>query len=130
MKRATLVVIMLAGAAAHADPAFPSEESIKAVIAKLSRSYGDVRPIASCRAPIGADKFVCSNKMLSLMDQLDSMAYVYAVENGTHSEASHATTRDAKWIRSTRNKCKTEACLVNAMIQHTNDSLGGDSPYQ
>lgn len=122
--------LLAAGSFAHAEIPLPAEKGIKDAIAALSPSYDDVRPNGSCKAPAGTDQIVCANKTLALMDELSAKAYVYAIENATKSEVDHSRTRDVKWIRGTRNKCKTEACLISALIKHTNDSLGGESPYR
>ena len=63
------------------------------------------------------------------MAQLDDAAYTYAYENATGQEVNlDNPPRDSAFI-ATRDACRDTACLCAAYIAHTNDSLGGLSPY-
>lgn len=108
-----------------------SEAAITKAIGNLASSYGDVPSSVDCEKQVyGAGKLICQNNNLKLMDSLDSKAYVYALENGTKSEENHVKPPvDSAWIASVRNECKDETCLCAAFKAHTNESLGGGSPY-
>jgi hypothetical protein len=63
------------------------------------------------------------------MGRLDDLAWVYAVENATGQQVDLANPpRDAEFI-ARRDACEDEACLAAVLIEHTNSSLGGTSPY-
>lgn len=104
-------------------------------IAELEEFYGDVLSDISCDAPtIPAQVMMCESETgpapeLWRMGRLDDLAWVYAVENATGTETNHANPpRDDSFIAA-RDACTDEACLCNLLIEHTNDSLGGTSPY-
>jgi hypothetical protein len=104
-------------------------------ISELEPDYGDVLSDISCDAPaIPAQVLMCdSAKMpgptLWRMGRLDDLAWVYAVENATGQETDHANPpRDDDFI-TRRDACTDVTCLCDMLIGHTNDSLGGTSPY-
>ncbi len=101
--------------------------------------FGDSYPIApdiDCEVPatLPAHRLMCDSlyedeQELWLMGNLDDAAWVYALENATGTETDHSNPpRDDSFI-ATRDACTTEACLCEALIEHTNGSLGGESPY-
>jgi hypothetical protein len=109
--------------------------AVEARIAELEPSYGLMLSDISCDAPtVPAHQLMCSaaetpNAPLWRMGRLDDLAWVYAVENATGQEVDLTDPpRDQDFI-ATRDACTDEACLCDALIQHTNDSLGGTSPY-
>ena len=125
----SLMVVSQASVAAS-DSCF-SEDKIKEAIESLNEYYGDVPASVSCKKEEKntVEKMICENDFLQLMDELDTKAYVYAVENGTRSEVDHKTLVDQNWIENSRNKCTSVLCLCQAFMVHTNDSKGGMSPY-
>ncbi len=108
-----------------------SEEKITEAIKSLNDFYGDVPASVNCKKEEKSEveKIICENNFLQLMDELDTKAHVYAVENATKSEVDHKTLVDQDWIESSRNKCTSVLCLCQAFMMHTNDNKGGDSPY-
>lgn len=103
-------------------------------IAFFDSSYSDVLSDISCDAPtIPAHILMCEgdgpNSELWRMGRLDDMSWVYAYENATGTELNHDNPpRDDSFIAE-RDACTDQACLCNLLVQHTNDSLGGMSPY-
>lgn len=109
--------------------------ALEARIADLEPGYGKVLSDISCDAPVvPAQALMCdsaeaSDPTLWRMGRLDDLAWVYAVENATGQETNHANPpRDDEFI-ARRDACTTAGCLCDALIGHTNDSLGGTSPY-
>jgi hypothetical protein len=111
--------------------------AIEARIADLESSYGRLLSDISCDAPtIPAHQIMCasgldpaSNPILWRMGRLDDLAWVYAVENATKEQVDLANPpRDENFI-ARRDACEDETCLARLLIEHTNDSLGGTSPY-
>ncbi len=109
--------------------------AIEARITELEQGYGLVLSDISCDAPtIPAHQILCDagegpNPLLWRMGRLDDLAWVYAVENATGQLVDIIDPpRDADFI-SRRNACTDATCLAALLIQHTNDSLGGTSPY-
>lgn len=105
-------------------------EKIQESIDNLS-SYNDVPSSINCRtAQSKAEKIICGSGYLTLMERLDTRAAVYAYENGTGTELPHnqKTALQYSLIKTIRT-LKTEQAIRNAFIRHTNDSLGGISPY-
>jgi len=63
------------------------------------------------------------------MGRLDDLASVYAYENATGTKTDHANwPRDENFIAN-RDACTDKACLCDVLVEHTNGSLGGTSPY-
>lgn len=95
-------------------------------------------PVSSdidCTAPAGvAQEILCQeaaqNGLLWHMAELDDAAFVYAFENATGRETlPENPPRDETFI-ATRDACMSAACLCKAYTTHTDDSLGGMTPYQ
>ena len=106
------------------------EAAIKKAINSLP-SYKDVPSSLTCKPPASqAEKIICADARLRLMERLDTMASIYMVENGTHREISHdkRTVMRESLIKTIR-KLKTADQIRKAYIENTNDSLGGESPY-
>ena len=107
------------------------EAAIKKAIENLSFSYKDVPSSLTCKQPATkAEKIICADPLLRLMERLDTMASVYMVENGTHRELSHnkKTVMRESSIKTIR-KLRTAAAIRKAYIENTNEALGGESPY-
>lgn len=116
--------------------------AVEARIADFEASYAQkapkvmwVSPETVCATPRkGLLKLVCDvvatgDTSLWQMLRLDDMAWVYAYENATGTEVDVANPPvDDDFVRR-RNACTDTACLCAALIEHTNDSLGGTSPY-
>ncbi|MBN8632267.1 MAG: hypothetical protein J0L76_15605 [Rhodobacterales bacterium] len=109
--------------------------AVESRIAELEPSYGMVLSDISCDAPTNpAHVLMCDDAeardaTLWRMGRLDDLAWVYAVENATGQEVDQTNPpRDDDFL-ATRDACTDAACLCEALIQHTNDSLGGTSPY-
>jgi hypothetical protein len=109
--------------------------AVEARIADLEPGYGLILSDISCDAPtVPAHQIMCEagegpNPQLWRMGRLDDLAWVYAVENATGQQVDLANPpRDADFI-TRRDACTDEACLMALLTQHTNDSLGGTSPY-
>lgn len=127
---ATLTALPLQAGICGVDPA-----AIEARIAELEPSYGLVLSDIGCDAPtIPAHVLMCDatatpDWTLWRMGRLDDLAWVYAVENATGQQVDlESPPRDADFLAA-RDACTDEACLCQVLIQHTNDSLGGTSPY-
>lgn len=109
--------------------------AIAAALARLEPRYGDVLSDISCDAPtLPAHQILCGdaegpNPLLWQMARLDTLAWVYAVENATGAEQNHASPMLDDGFIASRDACTDAACLCAALIQHTTDSLGGESPY-
>ncbi|MBL9052302.1 MAG: hypothetical protein JNN02_01115 [Tabrizicola sp.] len=126
----TLPALPLAAQTCGIDPA-----TVEARIAELEPSYGLVLSDIDCdAAAIPAHRLMCDtsdqpNGDLWRMGRLDDLAWVHAVENATGQEVDKTNPpRDENFLAA-RDACTEEACLCDVLIQHTNDSLGGTSPY-
>ncbi len=109
--------------------------AVEARIAQLEPSYSLVLSDIGCDAPtLPAHDLMCNaaetpNALLWRMGRLDDLAWVYAVENATGQEVDQTDPpRDADFIAA-RDACTDEACICDVLTRHTNDSLGGTSPY-
>jgi hypothetical protein len=109
--------------------------AVEARIAELEGSYGQVLSDIACDAPTNpAHQLMCAsaesdNPILWRMGRLDDLAWVYAVENATGQQVDLTNPpRDEAFI-ALRDACEDEACLATALMDHTNASLGGTSPY-
>ncbi len=130
----TLCLSVLAGPVlAQSCPA--TMTAVETEIARLEQSYGFMLSDIRCDAPtIPAHQIMCDaadtpDAPLWRMGRLDDLAWVYAYENATKSRVDLANPpRDTAFI-TTRDACTDAACLCDVLIQHTNDSLGGPSPY-
>ena len=138
MHRSQLLRTVLAASLLYMPPlAFADEPSVdilrvEAAIASLEPSYGDVASTINCSAAtLTAHRLICEAKdELALMVRLDQMAAVYAFENALGREADHDNPPVDEAFAAKRDACNDTACLRDALIAHTNDSLGGESPYQ
>jgi hypothetical protein len=131
---ATLVLSLLAGPA-FAQGCNIDLAAVEENIARLEHSYGFMLSDIGCDAPtIPAHQLMCNaaetpNAPLWRMGRLDDLAWAYAYENATKTQVDLANPpRDDSFIAA-RDACTDEACLCETLIQHTNDSLGGPSPY-
>lgn len=112
------------------DPA-----AVEKSIAKLETSYSDILSDISCDAPTNPAHVLMCNSAdtppggLWRMGRLDDLAWVYAYENATGTETNHANPPRDEDFLAQRDACTDEACLCKALTDHTNDSLGGGSPY-
>jgi hypothetical protein len=127
---ATLTALPLQAATCGIDRAAMEDR-----IADLEPTYGLILSDISCDLPtLPAHRLMCEtaegpNPELWRMGRLDDLAWVYAVENATGQELDLTDPpRDDSFLAA-RDACTDEACLCDVLIQHTNDSLGGTSPY-
>jgi hypothetical protein len=109
--------------------------AVEAEITRLEQSYGFMLSDIGCDAPtIPAHQIMCDatdapDGDLWRMGRLDDLAWVYAYENATKTQVDLTNPpRDTGFI-ATRDACTDTACLCTALIEHTNGSLGGPSPY-
>ncbi len=109
--------------------------AVKKRVAALEESYPLVTSDIGCDVPsIKAHQLLCeaaldANADLWTMARLDDLAWVYAYENATKTRFDYDNpSRDDAFI-ARRDACTDEACLCNVLQEHTNDSLGGTSPY-
>jgi hypothetical protein len=119
----------------HATTCGIDPQAVESRIADLEPSYGLVLSDISCDLPtLPAHVLMCEtantpNWTLWRMGRLDDLAWVYALENATGQEVDiENPPRDDAFLAA-RDACTDEACLCQVLIQHTNDSLGGTSPY-
>jgi hypothetical protein len=109
--------------------------AVEAEIARWEQSYGDLLSDISCDAPtIPAHQIMCNaaetpDATLSRMGRLNDLAWVYAYENATKIEIDPVNPPMNDAFITARDACTDAACLCNLLIAHTNDSLGGISPY-
>ncbi len=110
-------------------------DAVNARIDQLEPSYRMVRSDIGCDSnTLPARQMMCASVeggdlVLWRMGRLDDLAWAHAVENATGQEVDPENPpRDGAFI-ATRDACRDEACLCEALITHTNDSLGATSPY-
>ena len=108
--------------------------AVEARIAQLEENYSVLSDIG-CESPVNpAHVLMCDSAVtfpdtLWRMGRLDTLAWVYAVENATGNQVDQDNPPlDADFIKR-RDACTDEACLCEVLISHSNDSLGGTSPY-
>ena len=137
MRAALLPALLIAATAtsAMAQSCNIDSAAVEARIAELEPNHGMVLSDIGCDAPTNpAHVLMCDSAestdwSLWRMGRLDDLAWVYAVENATGQDVDETNPpRDADFL-SRRDACTDEACLCEVLIQHTNDSLGGTSPY-
>ncbi|MBL9051656.1 MAG: hypothetical protein JNK19_16210 [Tabrizicola sp.] len=111
--------------------------AVEARIAELEPSYGLVLSDIGCDVnTIPARKIMCESAedpqddTLWRMGRLDTLAWVYAIENATGQQVNQEDPPLDETFIAARDACTDAACLCDVLIQHTNDSLGGTSPYQ
>lgn len=109
--------------------------AVEARIAELEPRYGLVLSDIGCDLPqIVAHQLMCAaaetpDAPLWRMGRLDDLAWVYAVENATGQEVDLSNPPRDEDFLAARDACTDEACLSRVLIEHTNASLGGTSPY-
>lgn len=109
--------------------------AVEARIADLEPDYGLVLSDIGCDAPTNpAHILMCTaaetpNAAIWRMGRLDDLAWVYAVENATGQEVNREDPPRDEDFLAKRDACTDETCLCNVLTLHTNDSLGGTSPY-
>lgn len=134
MRLALLLVAVSAGSAS-AQTCQIDLAAVEARIAELEPSYGLVLSDIGCDAPTNpAHILMCDaaetpNAPLWRMGRLDDLAWVYAVENATGQDVDETNPPRDEDFLSKRDACTDEICLCDVLVQHTNDSLGGTSPY-
>jgi hypothetical protein len=137
MRAAILTALMLAMTANAALPQSCGIDAaaVEARIAELEPNHGMVLSDIGCDAPTNpAHLLMCDSAnspdwSLWRMGRLDDLAWIYAMENATGQDVDETNpSRDAEFL-ARRDACTDEACLCEVLIQHTNDSLGGTSPY-
>jgi hypothetical protein len=132
--RLALILALTAGTAA-AQTCEVDLAAVEARIADLEPSYGMVLSDIGCDAPtVPAHILMCDsaespNAPLWRMGRLDDLAWLYALENATGQEVDETNPpRDADFL-ARRDACADDSCLCDVLIEHTNASLGGTSPY-
>lgn len=91
------------------------------------QDYSDVPSSIDITNPKNpAQKLVADDPVLQMMELLDTRAAVYAVENATKTQVDHS---DVGKYALTLEGLGTADEIRDAFIRHTNDSLGGMSPY-
>jgi hypothetical protein len=132
--RFALILVLTAGTAS-AQTCEIDLSAVEARIADLEPSYGMVLSDIGCDAPTNpAHVLMCDaaetpDAPLWRMGRLDDLAWIHAVENATGQDVDEANPPRDEDFLSRRDACTDEACLCEVLIQHTNDSLGGTSPY-
>ncbi len=109
--------------------------AVEARIADLEGQDSLILSDIACDAPqLLAHQLMCAaaeapGDDLWRMGRLDDLAWVYAVENATGQQVDlENPPRDGAFLAA-RDACTDAACLCAALIEHTNASLGGTSPY-
>lgn len=117
----------LAAAKDGVDPASQTQlERVQAALDRLT-SYTDVASSIDISNPRNeAERIVIADPELSKMELLDTRAAVYAVENATGQEVDR---KDAGKYALSLEGLQTAEEIRLALMKHTNDSLGGESPY-
>jgi hypothetical protein len=127
---APLAALPAQAALCPVDPA-----AIESRIADLEPRYGAILSDISCDLPtLPAHVLMCDaanspDWTLWRMGRLDDLAWAYAYENATGQEIDLIDPpRDTAFLDA-RDSCTDTDCLCAVLIRHTNDSLGGTSPY-
>jgi hypothetical protein len=129
-----LLIALLAGTAS-AQTCRIDSAAVEARIAELEPSHGLVLSDISCDAPsIPAHVLMCDSAnspdwSLWRMGRLDDLAWIYAVENATGQDVDETNPPRDQGFLARRDACSDETCLCEVLIEHTNASLGGTSPY-
>lgn len=136
--RFTLLPALLIAAtatAASAQSCGVDAAAVEARIAELEQSHGLALSDIGCDAPNNpAHVMMCDSAQspdwsLWRMGRLDDLAWIYAVENATGQDVDETNPPRDEDFLSRRDACTDEACLCQVLIEHTNASLGGTSPY-
>jgi hypothetical protein len=130
----TILLSCLFAVPAHADCGV-DPAAVDARIGQLTKSYPLVLSDIACDAPtLWSHQALCDSANapqdgLWQMARLADLAWVYAVENATGQASDPANPPRDKGFLAARDACTTEECLCALLIEHTNASLGGTSPY-
>ena len=131
----TLALAACAAAPIGAQTCGIDPQTVESRIAQLESSYGLVLSDIGCDLPtLPAHVLLCDSAnspdwSLWRMARLDDLAWVHAVENATGQQVDLANPpRDTAFIAA-RDACTDIDCLCGVLIDHTNASLGGTSPY-
>lgn len=129
------ILIALAAGSASAQTCEIDLAAVEARIAQLEPAHGLVLSDIGCDMPtVPAHILMCDaaetpNAPLWRMGRLDDLAWIYAVENATGQDIDETNPpRDADFL-ARRDACTDAACLCDTLVEHTNASLGGTSPY-
>ena len=132
---AAFTILVLAAPPLAAQTCNIDLAAVEARIAELDPAYGFVLSDISCDAPsVPGHVLMCETAeqpldLLWRMGRLDDLAWSYAVENRTGQEVDLANPPLDKDFVAARDACTDAACLCGLLTEHTNDSLGGTSPY-
>ena len=132
--RFALIAVLLALSPVVPSPValaqtLPDPGTIHAAQADLD-GYHDVASDISCAAPtIPAHQLMCEDELLWQMGLLDSWAWVFALESATGTETDHGDPPLDEAFLEARDACADRRCLLAVLMIHTNESLGGMSPY-
>jgi hypothetical protein len=127
---AATTALPLAAQTCGIDPA-----AVEARIAGLEPGYSLMLSDIACDAPtlpshvLMCDAAEAPDDTLWRMGRLDDLAWVYAVENATGQEVDLTNPPRDQDFLATRDACTDETCLCDVLVEHTNGSLGGTSPY-
>jgi hypothetical protein len=128
---ATLAALPVQAAVCGIDPA-----AVEKRITELEPRYGLILSDISCDLPtLPAHVLMCDaantpDWTLWRMGRLDDQAWAHAWENATGTEIDLENPPRDETFLAARDACTDEACLCDVLIGHTNDSLGGTSPYR
>ncbi|MBN9549275.1 MAG: hypothetical protein J0H31_10450 [Alphaproteobacteria bacterium] len=129
------VIALLLPNPAFAQTCDVNMTAVERRIADLEGNHSLVLSDIGCEAPTKkAHQLMCDAALdpqsnLWRMGRLDDLAWVYAYENATGTRIDQENPpRDPDFIAK-RDACTDEACLCAALREHTDDSLGGTSPY-
>jgi hypothetical protein len=132
--RLALILALTAGTAS-AQTCEIDISAVEARIADLEPAYPLVLSDIGCENPTNPAHVLMCNAAedpkadIWRMGRLDDLAWVYAVENATGQDVDDTNPpRDEDFIAK-RDTCTDATCLCDVLIRHTNDSLGGTSPY-
>lgn len=129
------LLVSLAAGGAAAQTCAVDLAAVEARIAELAPSHSGILSDIRCDAPANpAHVLMCggsagADDTLWRMGRLDDLAWVHAVENATGQDVDETNPPRDSEFQARRDACTDAACLCGVLIQHTNDSLGGTSPY-
>ncbi len=119
----------------HAAPCDIDIGAVEFRIEDLEPDFGAVLSDISCDLPtLPVHRLMCDaaeapDDDLWRMGRLDDLAWIHALENATGQMVDlEDPVRDEGFLAN-RDACTDVACLCEVLIEHTNDSLGGTSPY-
>jgi hypothetical protein len=134
-RRITGLLCLLVAQPLHAAACDIDLSALEFRIEDLESAYGDVTSDISCDLPtLPVHRMMCdsaeaADDALWRMGRLDDLAWIYALENATGLMVDIADPPRDESFLATRDACTDPACLCRTLIEHTNDSLGGTSPY-